>query len=80
MCAGNVGVGIKRSASGESGAGNAKKQKTALATYQQAQEHIRAQQARQVHLIFNACLFISSDTMLSAAQQGLAQLFGVHSM
>ena len=46
--AGGLGLGMKRSASGESGAGSAKKQKTALATYQQAQEHMRAQQARQV--------------------------------
>ncbi|KAL0033456.1 hypothetical protein WJX77_010350 [Trebouxia sp. C0004] len=40
--------GIKRSASGEAASASAKKQKTTpLATYQQAQEHLRAQTARQ---------------------------------
>ncbi len=44
-------AGIKRSASGEAASASAKKQKTTpLATYQQAQEHLRAQMARQVHL------------------------------
>ena len=46
--AGSFGLGMKRSASSESGAGSAKKQKTALAHYQQAHEHMKAQQARQV--------------------------------
>jgi len=42
-------AGIKRSASGEAASASAKKQKTTpLATYQQAQEHLRAQMARQV--------------------------------
>ncbi|KAL0051202.1 hypothetical protein WJX82_003707 [Trebouxia sp. C0006] len=40
--------GIKRSASGEAASASAKKQKTTpLATYQQAQEHLRVQMARQ---------------------------------
>ncbi|KAL0026679.1 hypothetical protein WJX79_003431 [Trebouxia sp. C0005] len=40
--------GIKRSASGEAASASAKKQKaTPLATYQQAQEHLKAQMARQ---------------------------------
>ena len=42
-------VGVKRSASGEVAAASAKKQKTTpLAAYQQAQEHLRSQNARHV--------------------------------
>ncbi|KAA6424916.1 MAG: hypothetical protein FRX49_05090 [Trebouxia sp. A1-2] len=44
----NGSLGIKRSASGEAASASAKKQKaTPLATYQQAQEHLKAQMARQ---------------------------------
>ena len=42
-------VGVKRSASGEVAAASAKKQKTSpLVAYQQAQEHLRNQNARHV--------------------------------
>ena len=49
-------AGIKRSASGEAAAAAAKKQKTTpLATYQQAQEHLRSQPTHHV-CTCHACL------------------------
>ena len=60
-------VGIKRSASGEAAAAAAKKQKTSpLAAYQQAQEHLRSQNARHVCMLTASSQPVSLLTLVQA--------------